>query len=269
MLPEFPFEVVLPHVKGTWREATIDGAGVLRLGDVTLEIELREGGTLSASYAALSGAGWRTGVLSLHSAWGHVELEGEDGLERAWTALLALACELPEFTRGLRVLGSRRGGNTAAQARFFAPLLQARRRLEDEPDLDRRLLTFDGRVVGQRLSQVLQTLAAECFPNSASDRRALEAELFEATEPLFLRLHGLEGASSRLRAAVDAVRFDAWRSWVAAVAVIFTEADRSWSAATRVLPLPQPERGRRRSWRGYRRVFFAASLGIAALGGWV
>jgi hypothetical protein len=187
-------------------------------------------------FADLTGAAWRKGRLDLHGAHGLVSIDSPDGLDRAWTALVALACPLPEFTRGHRRLGSRRGGAPGAQARILAPLLQARRRLQEQPDLEVRVSLLDARALRERLELGLAGLASDACPASAPDRRGLLAELEEAMEPLFRHLDRLEREAARFRAAGDADRFTAWRAWVVAAGDVFTEADRAWSAAADLLP---------------------------------
>ena len=192
-------------------------------------------------------------------------LEADRGLDRAWVALVQRACPLPEFTRGLRMLGSRRGGNPEAQGRYFAPLLQARRRLEEEGEPERRLAAFDASVLSERLQQNLQAMASASHPANPPDRRALEAELQEATEALFARLATLHNVAESYRTAADAVRFDAWRRWVGAVADVFVHADRSWSAVAEAFPAaPAGAAARRKRWwrrsRGGAAVLLSAGL---------
>jgi len=198
-----------------------------------------------------------------------VELEADEGLDRAWVSLVDLACPLPEFMRGLRALGSTRGGDDAVQSRFLTPLLYARRRLEDERDLENRLDSFNARQLAERISQAVGALAAESFPKSAPDRRALEAELLDALEPLFARLHDLHGVAERFLASAPEVRFDAWRSWVDDVAAVFAEADRSWRAAVQLLPAVRPGVRRARWWRRRTMALVAVLLGAAASGAWL
>jgi len=262
-------EVAVGRVAGKWREEGLSGTGTLRLSERALELVLGGGASVTAPYASLSGAIWRTGFLSIHGTAGILELEADQGLDLAWVLLVSLACPLPEFMRGLRALGSTRGGDDAVQSRFLTPLLHARRRLEDERDLESRLDSFNGRQLAERMRQAVEVLAAESFPKNAPDRRALEAELLDALEPLFARLHALHGVAERFRASAPEVRFEAWRSWVADVAAVFAEADRSWSAAVQLLPAVRPGVRRTRWWRRRVIALVAASLGAAASGGWL
>jgi hypothetical protein len=264
-------DIRLHRIAGTWGQTVLGGPGLLRLREQTLELVTSKGVPIVAPYETLSGAGWRTGTLVVHAAAGVMELDGEMGLERAWVVLTSLACPIPEFARALRTFGSRRGAErtagasgASAQARFFAPLLQARRRLEGEADLDRRLTAFEAHRLAERMTQVLTLLAAEYHPASAPDRRALEAELFEATAPLFAGFDLLKAAEERYRAAGDDQRFAVWRGWTREVAAVFADADRSWRATMPLLP-PLPARPRSRRRRGGAVMLLVTSLG-AALG---
>ncbi len=266
-MPDAGSEFALRRVNGRWRDAALTGRGVLRLGDQTIEVSTEGGATARAEYPALSGAAWRNGVLTVHALEGTVELEGMQALDRAWVAIVTRACPLPEFTRGLRVLGSRRGGDRDAQWRFFAPLLQARRRLEQETDFDRRLDAFDAAALAGRLSQVITALAAERCPDRAPDRRALEAQLTDAAAPVFTRLRALEATTARARAAPDDRGFVAWRAWVTHVMAVFVAADRSWSAAVKLLPPARGTRTRGWWWRRSAGLALLVSSGALLLGG--
>ena len=159
-----------------------------------------------------------------------MQLTGERELARAWLAVASGACVLPEMTRGLRAMGGRHGAGGELQARFFAPLLQARRRIETAEPMDWRLGGFDARALEERLRATLSAVAAEHHPERAAHRRALQAELLDAAEPVFERLVQLSAAAAAVHEAPDAVRFVAWRSWARALRRLFIEADRSWWA---------------------------------------
>jgi hypothetical protein len=243
-----PPEFAIARLSGTWFDRPRSGGARLRLGESALEVLPVAGEPIVTAYASLSGAGFRTGCLTMHGAGGQLLLEAVTGLDRAWVALVERACPVPEFTRGLRALGSRRGGDASAQARFFAPLLQARRRLEEAADVDRRVDAFAAEALSERMRQVIGGLAAEWYPQEGPDRRALEAELSDALTAVFARLTALGAAASRVRAASDATRFDQWRLWLDEVAALFADADRGWSVAAGILPprAVAPRRGRGR-----------------------
>ena len=259
------------QLSGTWMDRPRSGAARLRLAEMALEVTPAGGDPIVAPYASLSGASFRAASLTLHAAAGEMRLDADTGLDRAWVLLVARACPVPEFTRGLRALGSRRGGDAAAQVRFFAPLLQARRRLEEEADVERRLEVFSAPDLMERMRQTVAALATEWYPHTGPDHRALEAELLDALDALFARFEALGTSASRFREAPEAARFDHWRHWLGEVAGVFADADAGWSAAVRCLPQRPPvERGRSRRGRGRGHIApllaLAVSLG-AALGG--
>lgn len=232
-------EVMVSATAGQWDGQRLTGPARLRLTSDAVLLDASQGASLRARYADLHGAVWRTGALTIHAAAGAATVESPRtgaGLEQAWTTIIARACPVPEVARGHRRLGSRRGGHAAAQARFFAPLLQARRTLEEQPDLEVRVAGFDARLLRERIDSALAAIARDAYPASAPDRRALEAELEESMAPLFAALDGLSRAAGDFRAADEPVRFMAWRRWVAAAGSVFARADSAWSHAARLLP---------------------------------
>jgi hypothetical protein len=237
-MPEPDIEVDASSVLVAWGTLWLAGPGTLRLTSTELVVNAGAGGSLRARYAELRGGGWRTGSLTLHGEPGHVAIQSADGLEHAWVHLLERVCPLPELARGHRLLGSRRGGSVDAQARFIAPLLQARRRLEDESDLEARVAAMDARALRKRIGSALEAIAKDAFPSSHPDRRGLEAELGEAMTALFAELDAMEAAAAHFRNAPESIRFVAWREWVSAVSSAFAVADTGWASAARLLPGP-------------------------------
>ncbi|HSA54412.1 MAG TPA: hypothetical protein VLE53_01855 [Gemmatimonadaceae bacterium] len=235
-MPDESDGIPLTRVSGTWGPLRPEGPGVAHVHAGAMRVLNRSAGEIVIVYGTLSGGSWRTGRLALHGASGALVLEAERGLERAWVTLVAEACPIPEFTRGLRTLGSRRSGGHEGHLRYFAPLLYARRRLEDERELEQRLAAFDAAFLRERLEQILASLAQDAHPLQAPERRALEAELLDANEPVFAALNSLRDAASQFRQASDERRFDRWRAWVSAVAAVFADADRSWEAMAGLLP---------------------------------
>lgn len=235
-MPDERDEIPLSAVSGHWGGPVPPGPGVAQLSADAIRLLSRSSGEILIAYGALSGASWRTGRLALHGASGALVLEAERGLERAWVTLVTGACPVPEFTRGLRTLGSRRAGGHEGHLRYFAPLLHARRRMEDERELEQRLAAFDAAALRERLFQILGSLAHDAHPLHPPERRALEAELIDANETLVAALDSLEAAAQQFSRASDDLRFDEWRMWIAGVAAVFANADRSWEAMARVLP---------------------------------
>src|SRR5262249_5856491 len=118
---------------------------------------------------------------------------------------------------------------------------------------------FDAPRLSADLRAALAALAAERWPESAPDRRALEAELHELADDALAALDALGEAAHTLHAAGegaadgdvdpvrDRVRHAAWRVWTAALGRAFAAADRCWLAA---LPaLADSRGGEGRLWR--------------------
>ncbi len=219
-----------------WGTLRFTGPGRLRLTSEALSVSGAPGETVTTPYGDIRGGGWRTAEMTLHGAPGTMVFESNRGLQHAWASLVALACPLPELVRDHRLLGSRRGGHVDLQARFLAPLLQARKRLESEGDLDARVASLDARALRERIATAVQGLAKDVYPVSHPDRRGLEAELEEALDSLFIGIDAIESAAKDFRDAPDAIRFTAWRRWVLAVSNVFAVADRGWANAARLLP---------------------------------
>jgi hypothetical protein len=234
-MPEPDIELDVSNVLVDWGTVRLTGPGQLRLTSEALLVEAT-GGTLVALYSEIRGGGWRTGSLTVHGAEGKAVLQSGHGVDQAWVSLIERACPLPELTRGHRLLGSTRGGPVDLQATFIAPFLQARRRLEEEADLEARVATLDAKTLRERLDTALKTIARDSYPSSHPDRRGLEAELEEAMAPFYEALEAMESTAEHFRSAPESIRFMAWRDWVSAAAKVFALADRGWASAARLLP---------------------------------
>jgi hypothetical protein len=228
-------EVSATSVIVDWGGMQLAGPGTLRLTSDGMIVE-STGSKIRATYRELHGGSWKTGALTIHAAPGHAAVEARHGLEHAWVELISRTCPIPELARAHRLLGSRRGGSVDAQARFLAPLLQARKRLEEATDLELRIAAIDARALRDRISASLQAIAKEAYPTSNPDRRGLEAELEDVMAPLFAELDAMESAATHFRAAPEAIRFIAWRRWVYTVENAFAYADTRWADASRLLP---------------------------------
>lgn len=224
--------VVNAHGVGSWRGSGIDGAVTLFVEAAELVVRpdaLEE--ELATPLDRLSGAAWRAGTLTLHGGDERLQLSGAAELDRAWVAITRRACLLPEVTRGLRALGVRgAGADSALHARYFSPLLQARRRLESDEPLDGRVAAFDAAALATRLRNEFASIAAERHPARAPWRRATEAKLVDAADPVFRRLDVMAALSLAVREAPEHERFVAWRQWGKALRALFVDADRCWSA---------------------------------------
>jgi hypothetical protein len=168
----------------------------------------------------------------------HIHLEGGDVVSLAASDPRAVALELerwafalPEFTRSLRVFGSRRaaaGVRRPEHDAFFAPLLAARGEAERASTLAARRGALASRALRDAMELRLRAFAAERYPRDAPERRALEAELSECVGPLLARFADLDAAEGRLAASSDAERVLRWREWSRALFALFESADRCW-----------------------------------------
>lgn len=237
-MPDRNARLAFPAIRasGTWCQRRIAGDVTLFIEHDEVVVRVEAGGEeLAVALAALGGASWRTGMLALHTSEGQLQLQAAEGLDRAWHALTQRACTLPEVARGLRGLGAPHGPWADAHARFFAPLLQARRRLEGDEPMDWKVAGFDPTVLAERMRGVLATLALERHAERPPYRRALEAGLLQASEPLFRQLERLAHAARAVHEGDESRRFVEWRAWTAELRALFVDADRSWSATRVVL----------------------------------
>jgi hypothetical protein len=214
------------------------------------------------SATALEGIVYRDARLSVFLRHGDVVYaDGTPRLAAVAREIAAQVCTLPELTRPLRSLGSRRGRLGAEHDRFFAPLLAARRRGERATDLRARLRAFDAAAITTSLDEAIAAFARDRFPRSAPDRRALEAELIEIAAPLRTALDSLDLYAKRAAETpgADDTAFVRWRSWCGAVQEVFDRADSCWIAYGQVLGDAPPRR--RPLWRRVLR------LGALLIGG--
>ncbi|MGQ0647977.1 MAG: hypothetical protein ACT4P7_10425, partial [Gemmatimonadaceae bacterium] len=218
----------------------VDAGGTLVLFADEGLFEQASGDHLIVTWAALTDATWERETLTLHCADDALALRGPRELSRAWGLVVEHACALPEVARGLRSLGTSRGGSAVLQSRFFGPLLAARRRLQDPEAMERRVTQFDAMALTQRLNAAIAEFASDHHPADPPRRRALEAHLEEAIEPLVRQLALLADATQALHAAPDGSRFVAWRVWTRLLRRVFLEADRAWTQIVRQLERPTP-----------------------------
>jgi hypothetical protein len=236
------------RIRGTIRGNAIDADGAVRLVEdvVSIHVHDREHST---RVERVDGVVWDTPVLTLHVARESVELSGHAALQSLGTQIVTSALALPELTRTMHGLGSRRGRPGADHDRFFAGLLAARRAAEGFVEPESRLAAFDARRLSQTLTALLGELAAERFPESAPDRRALEAELLDHVERVHEALDALGEAAQHVRESANAVRLARWRDWTRAAQRVFEAADRSWIAMLPSLAAAPIPVERRRFWR--------------------
>ncbi|MEO7965311.1 MAG: hypothetical protein ABIT38_15495 [Gemmatimonadaceae bacterium] len=233
--PDGRIAVTTVNARGVWRARSIIDVVTLFVEDEELVIRLSDGEELVIPHVQLTGAEWRGEMLTLHVGEESLQLTGGLQLDRTWVAIAARACSVPEMTRGLRAMGGRHGDDDELQQRFFSPLLQARRRLESTEPIDWKVSGVDATALAERLRAMLAAVAAELHPERPAYRRALEAELLDAAELLFLRLALLEDVATQLHQAPESSRFVTWRLWALTLRQIFVDADRSWVAIRRAI----------------------------------
>ncbi|HEY4306441.1 MAG TPA: hypothetical protein VGM82_18345 [Gemmatimonadaceae bacterium] len=155
--------------------------------------------------------------------------------------LMSRTRALPELTRTLRAFGSSRARRTAPggrttdateQQRFFAPFLDARRAADTA---DGAITAFNGSKLTTALNDTLKQFAADRQPEPGPARRALEAELVDASEPLFDALTALRESADVAVAAADDLRL--WRVWSVQLRVTFETADRVWMSLDEALDI--------------------------------
>jgi hypothetical protein len=146
---------------------------------------------------------------------------------------LMLRCRtLPELTRALRAFGSRRGHRStramaaADQQRFFAPLLEARRRASAAGPPLSVVASFAPDQLANELIEALEAFAAERYATPGPERRALHAELTDLAEPLILSLKDLGDAAAGASQSIDDLKL--WRAWSSQLRATFETADRVW-----------------------------------------
>lgn len=255
------------RVRGTLRGTVVDAGGSVRLVEdiVVLQIADREH---ALRIDRVDGVVWDAPELIIHVGSERIALSGHAGLQPLAARILTSALTLPELTRTMHSLGSRRGQPGADHDRFFGGLLAARRSAEGFVEPHSRLAAFDARRLSQMLTTLLGELAAERYPDSGPDRRALEAELLEHAERLFAVLDTLGAAAARVRESGNEMRLARWRDWTGTVQRVFEEADRCWVASLPALTAAVPP-PRRRFWRrvtGLVGVTAAAVQGALAAG---
>jgi hypothetical protein len=149
-------------------------------------------------------------------------------------ALLAACRALPEVTRALRALGSRRGAGGARrnpgdrEGRFFSPFIAARRASMDARDARAVISAFDSRELARSLMATVTVFARELAAGYPARQRALEAELADGVEPLEAALDRLKELAAHAAADVDDL--SRWRGLAAGVQQVIEAAYRAWVA---------------------------------------
>ena len=214
------------------------GPGTALVDEDVLRVLLLDSPTgekaLQVRYESIIGVAMSDGsvVISCRDGRGLVVSTTEASFFRG--RVLAACRALPEVTRALRALGSRRGARgtrrnpTDKEARFFAPLIAARRTSMDARDAVGVIASFDAKRLAQEISAMILDFAAERSAGHPARRRALEAELGDAADQLSVALNDLDRLAALATGDVDDL--GRWRAWAAAVQQVFEAADRSWVA---------------------------------------
>src|SRR5437879_1789087 len=148
-------------------------------------------------------------IDSLHGTGDEIDLVLRDGThvcivspESGLRDDLLDRCRLiPELTRTLRTFGSSRRrravreADASEQQRFFAPFLDARRSAA-HAERATAIAAFNGSALMAALEGTLKQFATDRHAELGPQRRALEAELIDASEPLFDALRALRESAN-------------------------------------------------------------------------
>ncbi|HJU74879.1 MAG TPA: hypothetical protein VJ717_14145 [Gemmatimonadaceae bacterium] len=234
--PDEPILIPRALASGAWRGAMVEGEARVRLHQRGIVLAWSDGrAEWRVPFADLSGFALRADALWLFGVAGNVSLTSTYHLAGLCRAMQERACALPELARGARSVGSRRGGDPNTQARFFAPVLDARRRAEMEGTAEGKIRALDGPTIATQVNQFLAEVARGRWPENLPEQRALGAELEECCEVLFAMCEGLHIAASAWFESPEEHRLTAWRDWVLAAARVFTASDRAWGQVALVL----------------------------------
>jgi hypothetical protein len=244
------FEVVTVRVVGMCRGREIDAQAVASLDadDLMLAWPARDPWRLPLQdlEGVHVGAASLTLYLREHDV---LELTGTDALRGFARVLTDRACRLPEFTRGLRMLGSVRAADgrrapvradgdgplRRAHDRWFAPLLEARRTVHGVSDPQRQVALLPGATLRDDMLRAAADIARMVAPHDAAEQRAVEAAIEDEAAPLFVALAHLALAADAVQGGASDTRFADWRRWVETVRRAYAEADDAWSGIAEIV----------------------------------
>ena len=136
-------------------------------------------------------------------------------------AILTECRALPELTRALRAMGSRRIGARERpraledEVRYFAPFLAARRAAAHAASPRQAIAAFEPVALTTALDATLGAFATDRAGNRLPRWRAIEAELSELADPVRVALAEPRAAGDRARVD-DVDDLARWRAWVGA-----------------------------------------------------
>lgn len=224
------------RVVGIVRGREINADAQLALDEHSLAILWDRAAPWRLALDGIDGLHTDDGHLTLYLASGDVlDVSGDPSLRLLGMQLQGRACAVPELTRGLRTLGSRRAAIGNAHDAWFAPLMSARRAIDGVSDPLRQVTLVDAANLSRAMTTVISQLAAIEAPTDVAAQRAIEAVLEEAAEPMFVAMTSLALAADVLRSSELDTRLADWRRWIDALRAVFIAADNSWANGSAVL----------------------------------
>lgn len=143
---------------------------------------------------------------------------------------------MPEVMASLRSFGSRRHARGGTEhLPFFTPLLDARRAATAATSRADAIAAFDAAQLVRALDRAVADFAEARFPGRPPARRALAAELADASAPLRAALVRLGALAS---AAQGNANDESWRAWVEQLRACFATADSLWPVLDAALAAP-------------------------------
>jgi hypothetical protein len=228
---------VVARVRGVAPDAAATFDAAVRLEQAVLRISyVADVPTLlEIPIQTLNGATFEDGTLTLHRPnAAAVTLHESAHLDGLRHRLEAAVCSFPAQTLSLRHFGSERSAPGSDHDLWFDALLAARRVAEETRTVETQRRAFEAARLMRHAQVTRAGWAAARFEDPA-DRRALEAELEEASAAYTGALRQLEHAALRLRQAPDDRQFSTWRRWTATVQRAFRAADDAWELMVPVL----------------------------------
>lgn len=231
-----PAVSVHAHVVGFVRGREVDSEAVLELDHQSVVIRWSRATPWRLALDGIDGVSSGPNHLSMYLATGDVlELSGDDSVRAFGAAIEERACAVPELTRGLRVLGSRRGTIGTTHDAWFAPLLAARKAIEGVSDPLRQAALLNAQQLRDTMLTMIAEVAAIRAPADPAMRRAVEAVLEEECEAMFAAIDHLAIAADALQGGASDTRLLDWRRWIAMLRVVFEAADDAWGRGAEIV----------------------------------
>ncbi|MFN2397658.1 MAG: M14 family metallopeptidase [Gemmatimonadaceae bacterium] len=255
-------------VTGFFRGAELEEEADLELMSDAIEIR-GQGLPRTIPYAMLEGVTVRRDRIEIAVGPGDLICVSEGSAESLSDLARELewqCCALPEVTRSLRGLGSRRASPGTEHDRFFTPFLAGRRRAEAAGDVSSLLAAFDAAKLREELAGFLESCASARYGRRTPEWRAAHAALSECAIDLEAAMSDLDRTGQALRSSKeirdDDARFAMWRMWGRAVRRVFESADECWFSMRGVLSERAPKAPP--WWRRWLRLGSAAVVAVFA-----